>query len=1217
MGLLMCLDINLQHCKAASANLVLRLDRYDDYICFIQEPWIRGNKICGLNNTGKIFKSSVETDAPRACMITSLSVQSWQLTNFCNRDQVAILIKLEIDEVSRDVVFCSKYMPYDSDHDPPDVLFIDLINHCTANNLALVVGSDTNAHHCAWGSTDTNNRGQSLMDYLNTTNIIPINIGNKPTFQNYRRSEVLDVTMASLNIIDSISDWKVLDEMTFSDHKYITFIISSNLSIKPLKSRHPQKTNWDVFSKHLYFLLQREQVPHLNSVESIDTIVTKLNNCMTSAFEKACPLTRPKRKKSKPWWNNNLKNLRQVARRTNRRAFVTGLPGDIECAREAKIDYRNELRKSKRESWSLFCEQANGMDSMAKMNKILKTQEFHQIGMLQKDDGTYTTTPLESISLLADTHFSDSALPALDEVTVVTHSEIINKFINRERVLAAINLFRPYKTPGTDGIFPIMLQRAPSIVIALLINIFRVCISHAYTPKAWRVSRVIFIPKPNKASYNVAKSFRPISLTSFTFKTLERLIKQYLDEEVLTRDPFKGYQMAFRPGVGTDTALHNIVTNIEKSLFCGNFTLGVFLDIEGAFDNATYQSIQTSLEGRDIDQAVQGWMTNMLKNREICIEMRGVKITKKLNKGVPQGGILSPTLWNFILEDLLVTLKNSPVFTQGYADDIALLLNGCNPGILVNYMNNTLQQITNWGNKMHLNFNPSKSISIMFTNKRAWKNVTNNVVLNGQELEFQETVKYLDITLDSKLNWSKQINNIVTKANIALHRCRRTLGSTWGLSPKTMHWMYTAIIRPIVSYGSIVWITSLNKKYVIKKLNKIQRTAALSISSARHSSANDALNIILDIEPIKEFLLSVAIKSYHRMIHAPDYLPIIIPNILTQALTRGHIGTLHKYIDNYKTFFMPVDKCLPSYHYDRRYKISLQEWPADRPTSPSEILCFTDGSRLDDQSGAGAIITFPNNNIKVLKLPLGQYPTVFQSEVIAIDQTARFIEERDIRGRNINIVTDSQAALMALRNPISTSKIINECKEALSLISINNQISLQWIRGHTGHPGNEAADKLAKEGARSSFTGPEPSLPIPNCIIKEEIKAQMRKVISRKWRESNDCKHTKIFIPDVTNKISKIILSSKRQTCREYMALITGHCALNKFEFQCNRADTPLCHKCNEADETPFHLLCECPALERKRFLIFGYLTLYKEQVSNLNIHTCLRFLRTECTLTT
>jgi hypothetical protein len=81
---------------------------------------------------------------------------------------------------------------------------------------------------------------------------------------------------------------------------------------------------------------------------------------------------------------------------------------------------------------------------------------------------------------------------------------------------------------------------------------------------------VIFIPKPGRDSYELAKYFRPISLTSFFFKKMERLVES---------------QYAYQRGRSTEAALHDLVQKIERSLNQKEFALDVFLDKDGSFDN--------------------------------------------------------------------------------------------------------------------------------------------------------------------------------------------------------------------------------------------------------------------------------------------------------------------------------------------------------------------------------------------------------------------------------------------------------------------------------------------------------------------------------------------------------------------------------------------------------------------------------------------------------
>jgi len=79
----------------------------------------------------------------------------------------------------------------------------------------------------------------------------------------------------------------------------------------------------------------------------------------------------------------------------------------------------------------------------------------------------------------------------------------------------------PFKSPGENGIFPALLQKGSTYLLNPIKCISRASLALGYIPIAWRIARVAFIPKPGKIDYTTAKSFRPISLTSFLLKGLE------------------------------------------------------------------------------------------------------------------------------------------------------------------------------------------------------------------------------------------------------------------------------------------------------------------------------------------------------------------------------------------------------------------------------------------------------------------------------------------------------------------------------------------------------------------------------------------------------------------------------------------------------------------------------------------------------------------------
>ena len=76
----------------------------------------------------------------------------------------------------------------------------------------------------------------------------------------------------------------------------------------------------------------------------------------------------------------------------------------------------------------------------------------------------------------------------------------------------------------------------------------------------------MFIPKPGKDSYSGPRDYRPISLTSFLLKTMERLVDRYLIDEVLAFTPLHSNQHAYQAGKSVETALHQLVVRVERHL---------------------------------------------------------------------------------------------------------------------------------------------------------------------------------------------------------------------------------------------------------------------------------------------------------------------------------------------------------------------------------------------------------------------------------------------------------------------------------------------------------------------------------------------------------------------------------------------------------------------------------------------------------------------------
>lgn len=155
----------------------------------------------------------------------------------------------------------------------------------------------------------------------------------------------------------------------------------------------------------------------------------------------------------------------------------------------------------------------------------------------------------------------------------------------------------------------------------------------------WQHVRVIFIPKPGKEDYTSPKSFRPISLNSVLLKWLEKLIDRHIKDVMNESFPIQSSQHAYQQGKSTETALHELVSQVEDTFDKKEYLLATFMDIAGAFDNITFDAIEMHLNRCNLNANVCGWIKHMLTHRLITVEMHGCKVTVTATRGTPQGGV--------------------------------------------------------------------------------------------------------------------------------------------------------------------------------------------------------------------------------------------------------------------------------------------------------------------------------------------------------------------------------------------------------------------------------------------------------------------------------------------------------------------------------------------------------------------------------------------------
>lgn len=139
---------------------------------------------------------------------------------------------------------------------------------------------------------------------------------------------------------------------------------------------------------------------------------------------------------------------------------------------------------------------------------------------------------------------------------------------------------------------------------------------------------------------------------------------------------------------------------------------------------------------------------------------------------------------------------------------------------------------------------------VLFTRKRK---ITGLFIpkIKGISIICADFVKYLGVILDSKLLWILNLDYRIERATMALWQCRKAYGTSWGLSPKVLYWIYTTVIKPILLYGSFLWNHICRLKHVQTKLNKLQRLACTAITGAWKSTPTISLEAMLNLPPLQ------------------------------------------------------------------------------------------------------------------------------------------------------------------------------------------------------------------------------------------------------------------------------------------------------------------------------------------------------------------------------
>jgi len=513
-------------------------------------------------------------------------------------------------------------------------------------------------------------------------------------------------------------------------------------------------------------------------------------------------------------------------------------------------------------------------------------------------------------------------------------------------------------------------------------------------------------------------------------------------------------------------------------------------------------------------------------------------------------------LWNCLINEIGISLSNKQIKGQLFADDIAIMASHPN-------LNNSAAQLQSG---LHL-INTTKSQYLIFSNKCP-NNLRLALYWGNQMLNRASKIKYLGLHFTEKLEWQTHLNIVTAKAKQRMCNLTNSLGKTWGPAPLLTRWLYTAIIRPQLTYAAHIWASSINLQKLDKMSRNIQRWALKQIGVFRTKTPTAGLEIIAAIPPLHLHLQEVALNSIARMKYT---------NIFFNKAKTGHLSKWQKIIDQFvPEVNLPNDRCPRT--LSPLWTNNITPPPPSHPEAKQDFTqIFTDGSGNNNNFGSGFLIQTGFQKARGIANNGPMY-TVFLSEVRAIYLAVQnFLHSPPTNTTKVHIFSDSTSAIQAIKHPTTTSKLIRQTWQALKKLDATYAWSLGWVKGHAGNQGNEEADTLAKAGTKLGVIGPPPFIPIPYNYVKNSIKKLTLQNWTSYWLNRPDCRQTKLWFPKPDLKKSKLIMSKSRTEVGLIIRWITGHCYLARHQSLIFPEINPICSLCEQEDETPWHLLTECP----------------------------------------